>query len=357
MEPNNQMVAIKKVALFYFSGTGNAKRIALWFAAFASKRGVECEISDIVHGDWKIRSPFDPEALVVIISPIHGFNYPQTTLSFIERFPRGGNRVVLMNTRAGMKIGKYVTPGLTGVAFYLASLMLKFKGYRIAGQIPFDMPSNWISLHPALSDNAVRFLHQKNYERAEEYASILFSGKTCFVSYSDVVQDVLISPVSLGYYLIGRFVFAKTFYANAGCDNCGLCIKQCPVQAIGRVNQRPFWTLKCESCMKCMNTCPRTAIDTAHGLLVAVGFLSSALFTWVVDKLYLSIFRSGPLGSVLSALLFIGMMCLFYRIQHWLLRNKTVARLISYCSLTHYKFWGRYRSISDDKWQRLSCAE
>ena len=87
-----------------------------------------------------------------------------------------------MNTRAGMKIGRFVTPGLTGIAFMLSSLILKKKGYRIVGQIPFDMPSNWISIHPALNENTVNFIHEENYKRATKHFNRLFSGESDFLA-------------------------------------------------------------------------------------------------------------------------------------------------------------------------------
>lgn len=346
------MSDIKKMSIFYFSGTGNAKQIALWFSGVGVKRGLDCKIYNIAKTDPKNIEAFDTGTLIIFISPIHGFNFPKITLNFIERFPKGKDNIVLMNTRAGMKIGSFVTPGLTGVAFFLSSLILKQKGYKIVGQIPFDMPSNWISIHPALNGNTVNFIFRKNYCRVENYAGKLFDGKSYFLSNRDLIQDILISPVSLAYYLIGRYAFAKTFYANSSCDNCGLCLNQCPVKAIRSVNERPFWTLKCESCMRCMNSCPKNAIETATSLLIAVSFLSSFLFSLLIIKLSLSYFQSEPLNTIAGSLLFIVLMCLFYKIQHLLLRNKIFANLISYSSLTHYKFWGRYKTITDDEWNK-----
>ena len=113
-----------------------------------------------------------------------------------------------------MKIGSFVTPGLTGIAFILSSLLLKRKGYKIVGQIPFDMPSNWISIHPALNERAVKFIHQKNFDRAKKHSDKIFAGKKDFLALRDLIQDILIAPVSLGYYLVGRYAFAKTFYAS-----------------------------------------------------------------------------------------------------------------------------------------------
>ena len=48
------MNTIQKVILFYFSGTGNAKRIALWFSEFAIKNRINCEIVDIAKCDKNI---------------------------------------------------------------------------------------------------------------------------------------------------------------------------------------------------------------------------------------------------------------------------------------------------------------
>jgi hypothetical protein len=148
------------------------------FPNLPSKKGINCKLLNIEKTE--VFEAFEPETLVMLISPIHGFNFPKITLSFINRLPRGQNNVVLMNTRAGMKIGRWVTPGLTGVAFLLSSLILKRKGYRIVGQIPFDMPSNWISIHPALNANTVKYLHQKNYARVRKHSDKVFPVNLIF---------------------------------------------------------------------------------------------------------------------------------------------------------------------------------
>jgi ferredoxin/flavodoxin len=346
------MNKFRKMVLFYFSGTGNAKQVALWFSEFAIKKDIDCRTFDIAKTDIKTIESLNSDTLIGIISPIHGFNFPKITLNFIEHFPKGKNNIVLMNTRAGMKIGRFVTPGLTGIAFLLSSLILKQKGYKIVGQIPFDMPSNWISIHPALNENTVKFLHEKIYTRVAKHSLKIFSGKSDFHSHRDLVQDILISPVSLGYYLIGRFAFAKSFYASNDCDNCGVCEKQCPVKAIKTVKNRPYWTFKCESCMKCMNLCPKKAIETAHGLFIVVGILSSTMLTFLINDLFKISIPSDFIREIVSTLLFFAFLWISYKLQHLLLRSKLIGKLISFTSLTHYKFWGRYKSIADYKWKK-----
>ena len=58
------------------------------------------------------------------------------------------------------------------------------------------------------------------------------------------------------------------FIANYNCNNCGICIKECPTSSIRFVGDRPYWKLTCESCMRCLNNCPQRAIEAAHGMAV-----------------------------------------------------------------------------------------
>jgi len=342
---------IQKATIFYFSGTGNAKQIAFWLSEFAAKKEIVSKLYDIAKCDTTNVSALIDNALILIISPIHGFNFPKITLDFILNFPKGNNRVVLMNTRAGMKIGKLVTPGLTGIAFLLSSLILRIKGYKIVGQVPFDMPSNWLSLHPSLSEKAVKYLHRVNYSRVEKHAEKILSGQRDFLALRDLIQDILISPVALGYYLIGRFALAKSFYASADCDSCGLCIKQCPVQAIKMVNNHPFWTFNCESCMHCMNSCPKRAIETAHGLIAIVSVLTSLGLTLLLQSFQQLVINSSIIRLTIWSVIFIAILWILYNIQHLLMKYKTISKLVSLTSLTHYKIWGRYKSIPDKKWK------
>lgn len=342
---------IQKVTIFYFSGTGNAKQIAFWLSEFAAKKEIDSKIYDIAKCDTGNVSTLIDNALILIISPIHGFNFPKITLDFIRNFPKGNNGVVLMNTRAGMKIGKFITPGLTGIAFMLSSFLLKSKGYKIVGQIPFDMPSNWLSIHPSLNENTVKYLHIKNYSRVKKHSDKIFSGQFDFLAYRELVQDILISPIALAYYCIGRFAFAKSFYASADCDLCGSCIKQCPVKAIRIVNNHPFWTFNCESCMHCMNICPKRAIETAHGLMAMVSILSSFGFTVLLQSVLQLEIKSSFIRLTIWSVIFIALLRLLYYIQHLLMKYRIMSKLISLTSLTHYKFWGRYKSIPDNKWK------
>jgi ferredoxin len=350
------MSPYQKLIIYYFSGTGNSKNVASWISAIASESGVETEVQNIATIDRiSVKRP-PSNALILFISPIHGFNYPPVMLHFIRRFPKGNNRVILMNTRAGMLLGKMITPGLTGIAFYLSAILFLCKGYSIKGMVPVDLPSNWISVHPGLNSRTVKYLHERNFQRVSKHAERILSGKSDFIALREIIPDLAVAPIALGYYFIGRFFFAKTYYASNKCDLCGICIKNCPVQAIVPKNNRPFWTFRCESCMRCMSLCPKQAIETAHGFIVGViliFYLILAPLFYRYAGSFLSPIRNELLEFVAETSLFLLLMGLLHRIIHYSLRFRLLEKMMTSTSLTRYKWWGRrYKALKDNEWKK-----
>jgi Pyruvate/2-oxoacid:ferredoxin oxidoreductase delta subunit len=334
----------RTVEIFFFSGTGNARNVALAIEQEAQVSGLAARVTDMATMD-RIAAPTS-KALIVFVSPVHGFNYPAIVLSFLLRFPRGRNAVALLNTRAGMKLGKWVTPGVSGVSLYLAALILKWKGYRIQALHPVDLPSNWMSLHPGLNAGTVDYLYDKAIPKARALARRLFDGQREFRCVKELVVDVLVSPVALLYFVIGRFVIAKTFYASKDCNRCGLCSQHCPVHAIQTRDGRPFWTFRCESCMRCMGNCPKRAIETAHGMCglwaVGFGFAFTAIFNLAAANVS-SLHHQAAYVLIKNSLLLLAI-AIGYRLFHFLLRFAWFERLTVFTSLTKLPFWTRYKT-------------
>jgi len=343
--------------IFYFSGTGNAKKTANWILEYASQNNIKAEVSDITKSN--------PDSLIVstediigFISPTHGFNFPPIMLSFLLHFPatKNRNKVFIINTRAGMKFKKLYFPGLSGIAQLFSALILLFKGYKIVGMMPIDLPSNWISLHPGLSDNAIKDIFERCKTKTINFAKKIIKGERSYIALHDIIQDLLLAPVSVLYYCIGRFVFAKSYIATSGCDNCGLCINQCPVKAISIKNNKPFWSYKCESCMKCMNNCPRRAIETAHGFVIGTCylvnvFLISYLYNFCrqnsIEVITGNSLFSGVIRFIIEPAILISILIISYRIVHFLKQFSFFEKVIVYTSLTKYKFWRRYKAIKN----------
>lgn len=335
----------------YFSGTGNALTACRWIAEKASGQGMEANIQAIDRFDRHMISKAPDEALLGFAYPTHGFALPWYMLKYILFFPRGSNPVFLLNTRAGMKIGSWNTPGLSGLALLLPLLILLIKGYRIIGLMSLDMPSNWISIHPGLLPGAVSFIVDKCRAKVDRFSEKILNGRRTIPWYVPVFLplDLAVSPISILYLCLGRFFLAKTFFASQKCDGCQICAEYCPVGAIRIIDDRPYWTFYCESCMRCMNTCPRQAIETAH----SIAALMIAVTTSLPVTYYLTVFirKSGLTLSeaafyiadhAVNWLLTLLVIYILYVLVFALLRNPWINRFFLYSSLTFY--WARYKA-------------
>jgi ferredoxin len=338
--------------LYWFSGTGNARSAARWIVETWRARGQPAEAVELARTDPRTVRPAAGD-VVGLASPTHGFNLPPLVLSFLFALPRTPhrNRAFVVTTRAGVRVLGVGLPGLSGAAQLLAALVLLLKGYSVVGLRPLDLPSNWLSLHPGLREDNVRALYARFRQTARTFAGRLLDGGRDYRALRDVAQDLAVAPLALGYYLVGRFVFAKSFVAGAACDDCGVCYAQCPVQAIERVMGRPYWTWRCESCMRCMNRCPRRAIETAHGFVVAMMFvpglvLGHLVYPWLAAHAPAALARTLPAGAARLALesaLTLALLFAAYRLLHALRGRPAVDRVVTLTSLTHYRFWRRYR--------------
>lgn len=333
-----------KVVIYYFSGTGNSKNVALWLSESAVEKGIDCQVINIANMGWH---PEDApqDALIFIVSPVHGFNYPPIVLNFIARLQRGSSRIVLMCTRADLLIGKFNVPGVSGMTFYLSSLILSLKGYKISGIFPVDLPSNWISLHPGLNKHSVDILYEKNCRKVKSISERILAGENVWRGLREIIQDLIVMPIAPLYYLFGRFFLAKTLYASRDCNDCDICLKACPAKAIIKIDNRMYWTFRCESCMKCIANCPKQAIETAHGFVIGYIFLASAItgsLLLLFEKNVLSI-ESGFIKWIIESAILIFLLGVAYRGIHYLMRFRWIERMMVYTSLTKFKFWGKIR--------------
>lgn len=349
----SKLIKYNQLIIYYFSGTGNAKNAAYWIKEVADQKGIQTTLINIDRFD-KIDVPDTTgKSLIGFCSPTHGFNLPPITLKFIFKFPKIKNAdVFILNTRGGLKLSKLFVPGLSGLAQILPALLLLFKGFKIVGMQPMDLPSNWIILHPGLRQQVINSIYLRCHKIVDAFANRLLNGGRKYKALVSIPIDVLMIPIALGYYFIGRFFLAKTLVATDACNKCGICIKQCPVHAIKMVREIPFWTYKCESCMRCINNCPQRAIETAHGFSILIFFIASGL---IIPLLYSQLKDyyltgsesstvSGYFLSILEWVVFLLIVFVGYRLLHFFMKFKTFNKIVTYASLSKFKFWRRYHS-------------
>ena len=335
--------------IYFMTGTGNSYHAAKQFSGLASDAGYQVSISETDRLQRKDLKSKEHNGIIVFSYPTHGFCLPWHKLKFILKFPRGSGRVVLINNRAGLKMGKLFTPGLSGIALLLPMIVLILKGYRISAVVPHDTPSNWISVHPGVRKKIVDSIFAKRDGELLNVWMRIESGRTYYPLKFFILLplDIFVAPISLGYIFFGRFLLARTYFADTRCDGCGICADRCPVQAIKMVNNRPWWTYKCESCMRCANICPKKAINSSVPLAV----LYTILLFNISDIEFISglitsmSLRLNPIPGKLvyySVLWIITIVSTwgFYIVLFWLNRLKIFNHIIAFTSPMRY--WRRY---------------
>jgi ferredoxin len=343
------MSSWSSVYIYYISGTGNARISSEWIADEARKRGLKSIVQQIDRLENIVMPEPEENPLIGFAFPTHGFNAAPIMLRFMASFPKGlCKNIFLLNTRAGMKLYKLFTPGMSGIALILPAFIMLLKGYKCIAFRPVDLPSNWIPLHPGIKKKVIDSIFIRCERIVRDFANKMLNGKKVYRGLYSLPVDILISPIAFGYYVAGRFFLSKTFIASYNCTNCGLCIKECPTASIKLVNNRPYWKLTCESCMRCLNHCPEKAIEAAHGM--AVGFW--LLMTIANAQLILLIIKSFNIqpaetwfkifAQVLSLLSAVFIPAALYIIMHYAMGFKPVKYIIRFTSLTALPFWKRY---------------
>ncbi len=345
------------VVLYFWSGTGNSYQVACRLAEQAEQNGVTAQVQALEQAAPAQTTLDGAGRLLGLVFPTHGFTAPWQVLKSAWRLPQGrAGHAFCVTTRAGLKIGPFFIPGISGSAPFIVSLLLFLKGYRVRGAMSVDMPSNWFSLHPIQSRIKQEAIILRARPRVVGFIERLLGGRSVWCTrnnFFEITWGILLSWISIAYLLIGRFFLAKLFFANGTCDGCGVCAAHCPVLAIrmwGSKPSRPFWTYRCESCMRCASLCPRNAVEAGHSWGVALYFLTSVpvaaqLFSWLGGRLTAEQgLAQGGLGLALRLLLYYPAIFLSYFLFHALLRFRVVNWLFTHTTMTHLPFWGRYHA-------------
>ena len=340
------MKKYNKLILYYFSGTGNALKAGRWICEQAEKRNIKASMYAVEDNYKTNPGEIDSKTLIGFLSATHGFNVAPAMLKFIRKFPAGIKAdIFVLNTRGGLKFFKFFIPGLSGAAQFLPMIILKLKGYNIVGGLPLDMPSNWLFFHSGLSPSKVQSIVRRCEGITKDFARAIFNGKKLFRKMILTLPiDIALLPITFIYYIYGRFILAKTMIYTSNCNNCQICVNNCPVKAIKIKNNRPYWTYSCESCMRCVNICPHSSIQTSHLIFVLTLVISSISFNYFIFK-YLQIpllLSINYIISIIKMAVTLFELFILYAIVQRFLKFKKFGNLFKYTSLSAY--WRRYRA-------------
>lgn len=168
---------------------------------------------------------------------------------------------------------------------------------------------------------------------------------------TNLCRDVFLLNTRAGMKLYKLFMPGL----SGNCDECGICIKECPTSSIKFVGNRPYWKLTCESCMRCLNRCPRNAIEAAHGMAIVFWLIFSAINAQVILLIIHALHIQPEVWwwKITADIIGLGGMilipALLYRIMHYAMGFKPIRYLVWFTSLTALTFWRRYKFIKNNK--------
>ncbi len=347
------------VSVYYFSGTGNARRAACWIVEAAARAGRPAQAQGIDRRDPPTAPP-PPGTLTGFIFPVHGFTIIWAMLRFLLRFPpaKGKADVFVAASLGGCKFGRLFVPGWEGSGLYLALLVLRLKGYRCRGALPLrNTPENWTSLVPGYREDASRAMLEHTRRKAAWPVGRLLAGQSAFCGRISFLFGLAVLPVSLLYLLAGRFFLARLQFATRRCTGCGECGRRCPVGAIRMVRGRPFWKMSCESCMRCVNYCPRQAVQASHSFAVLLWWVATLpVPAWLFPGAALpGLPEAWGRGLAIAAVEYpwaLLSMAAAYWLWFWLLAWPPVNVFFEYSTLT--RLFTRYRE-PDTSWSDWKC--
>lgn len=238
-----------KAVAYYFTGTGNTKRVLEKLKTEWEKRGHEMELFRILPDTEPTLEGYDR---IIVGYPVHGFNAPAPVYAFLKNFPEvseeEGKKVFLLRT-SGEPLKLNHASGI------VPARILKKRGYRVVGEFAHVMPYNIIFRHP--DGMAARMDAASNLKIARD-ADDLEAGKG---------WRAKIDPFKRAFSFVVRIehsampAFGRTFRVKKKlCVGCGLCAKECPRRNISMKDGKPKFGGHCVGCMACAFLCPKDAV-------------------------------------------------------------------------------------------------
>lgn len=246
--------------IFYFSATGNSKyvaaRIAEEFNVAESpppggRRNSIISITDCMKSHTHTFDIKEDET-IGIVAPTYFLGLPTIVCDFLSH--------LTLNLHGEHYIYYVSTYGTTsGQSGAMANKILNKKEYSVDAFFGVVMPDTWTPMFDLSDkDNVIKI----NQKAEPEINQIIDKIKTR--SKGDYVKSkVPAFFVNMYYKTYGSQRKTKRLtLEDDTCIGCGVCAKQCPVDAIEIRDKRPVWVKdKCVLCLGCLHKCPEFAIQ------------------------------------------------------------------------------------------------
>lgn len=242
---------MKSVKVFYFTGTGNTKKVTDMLQEQLQSYSVQVE-TDPIEDYTKSSKSLDTELydMIGLAFPIIGFSAPKIVYDFIQHLPPSlDKKLFLLATGADFISVNYYT-------FTRLIKILKRRNIDVFYSRIIVMPSNWmVSYNDIFVKQLVDCARMKVLHMCED---LLNDNSRVYT------PGVFVKSFSASLSWLERTFGAKQFglslRVDKRCNQCNICVKNCPANNIEWDNGHLKFTNKCLICMRCIYNCPQKAI-------------------------------------------------------------------------------------------------
>jgi len=249
------------ISVFYFSGTGNTAWAVRRLCDYLSERGEETKLYSIdikeCPGDEELLHIIKNSDIIGIAYPIYGANIPPIMIKFISKI----KGIKCKNEIPTKKIFMLNTFGYVNAFGPVAAKKIwKSSGFDMLAYINVRLTDNTSNKDQTdiakIRTQAAELELQKSAEalaKKEKY----IKGYGFYLLPGIIIRRITCPLIKENY--------KNMFIEKQLCNKCGICIENCPAQAITYVNNEIIFTSDCTACRRCLNTCPRKAVKQKKG--------------------------------------------------------------------------------------------
>lgn len=225
----------KQITGIYFSPTESTKKVVEMIAGEIHGNRASLDLTDAApkRPDYS----FTENEAVIVGVPVYGGRVPETAVERLRKLHGRQTPAVLVVT--------YGNRAYEDALIELRDVLVE-QGFKTAAAAAVVTEHNIIHSiaagRPDQADQAaLKQFGQKVDERFRTMQStyqleaVAVKGKTPYRAYGTIPFKIKVS---------------------GSCNQCGLCIKKCPVQAISRTDPKVTDQERCISCMRCVRVCP-----------------------------------------------------------------------------------------------------
>lgn len=246
---------MKRIGIFYFSGTGNTEIIAKLLSKSYERKQIEVElfrIEDIVnHKNPFVINDFD---MIGVGHPVLGFGASGITDLFAQMLPHCPEKKAFIFKTASSP--HYLNQGASDTVIQA----MEAKGYRVFHNSIIAMPCNWYIKY---DDQLNKQLYQAAVKKVDKIVADTINTQEQHLKINGVLSKLL-RFLYYGEEHYGAQYFAKGLAASANCNRCKKCVRDCPTNNISEAEGKICFGSNCIWCMRCIYACPNHAIKARH---------------------------------------------------------------------------------------------